>query len=252
MLNRALHAFRLVTFDPYLQPVGRRQAIVARVGFGAGEEVAAGLWTAATELTVPQGRRPRARLLAPQARLAAVLGSREAALACEELALRARMDLDHGRPREAALQLLVALDAALAELSADPGGAQLAAASGRAARPARAGGRGRAGGAVGAADRGPRRRGRRSPWDASRRRCAREPPPGRSPALRVRAWPGARGPDSRGPYSRSSASTIAVISCSTSPPQRAAARPSYGVEPCVMIATSPPASRVIFGSCATG
>ena len=41
----------------------------------------------------------------PQERLAALLGGRDAALACEELALRARGDLDHGRAREAALQL---------------------------------------------------------------------------------------------------------------------------------------------------
>jgi hypothetical protein len=126
VLNRALHAFRLATADPYLQPVGRRQAIVARVGFGAGEEVADGLWSAAKELPLPEGRRRRARALAPQARLAAVLGARQPALACEELTLRARLDLDHHRPREAALQLLVALDAALAELAADPHAGELA------------------------------------------------------------------------------------------------------------------------------
>ncbi|MFZ0041899.1 MAG: hypothetical protein WAK93_11370, partial [Solirubrobacteraceae bacterium] len=117
VLNRALHAFRLVTADPYLHTVGRQQAIVARVGFGAGEEVADGLWTSARELALSDRPRRRARVLAPQARLAAVLGARELALACEELVLRARLDLDHGREREAALQLLVALDAALAELT---------------------------------------------------------------------------------------------------------------------------------------
>ena len=37
-------------------------------------------------------------------------------LACEELALRARQDVDAGRRREAALQLDAALTAALAEL----------------------------------------------------------------------------------------------------------------------------------------
>jgi hypothetical protein len=127
VLNRALHAFRLVTADPYLHTVGRQQAIVARVGFGAGEQVADGLWTAARELALSDPRRRRARVLAPQARLAAVLGARELALACEELTLRARSDLDHGRDREAALQLLVALDAALAELTADPHATELAA-----------------------------------------------------------------------------------------------------------------------------
>lgn len=121
ILNRALHAFRLVTADPYVNTVSRRQAIVARIGFGPGEQVASGHWTDARELVEAEGRRRRMRVLAPQARLAAVLGARERPLACEELALRARLDLDHGRDREAALQVLVALDAALAELSAEPG-----------------------------------------------------------------------------------------------------------------------------------
>jgi hypothetical protein len=129
VLDRALHAFRLVTVDPYAQPVGRRQALIARIGYGAGEQVADGLWTAARELAPTDGRRRRrasGAVLAPQARLAAVLGARELPLACEELALRARLDLDHDRPREAALQLLVALDATIAELSVDPRAAALA------------------------------------------------------------------------------------------------------------------------------
>jgi hypothetical protein len=120
VLNRALHAFRLVTEDPYLHPVARAQAIAARIGFGAGEQVADGLWTDARELLHATRRQRRSRVLAPQARLAAVLGGRESLLACEELALRAELDLEHGRDREAALQVLVALDAALAELAADP------------------------------------------------------------------------------------------------------------------------------------
>jgi hypothetical protein len=120
VLNRALHAFRLATADPYVNAVGRRQALVARLGYGAGEEVAEGLWTSARELAPESGRRRRSAVLAPQARLAAVLNGRERVLACEELTLRARLDLDHGRDREAALQVLVALDAALAELAAEP------------------------------------------------------------------------------------------------------------------------------------
>jgi hypothetical protein len=127
VLNRALHAFRLVTADPYMQPVGRQHALVARVGYGAGEQVADGLWTDARELLQARRRRqPRATVLQPQARLAAVLGGRELPLACEELALRARLDIDHGRDREAALQVLVALDAAVAELGADPTAGALA------------------------------------------------------------------------------------------------------------------------------
>ena len=126
VLNRALHAFRLVTANPYVNAVARDQALVARVGFGAGEQVADGLWTEAHELIQPTGRRRRFRALQPQARLAAVLGGRERVLACQELTLRSRLDLDHGLAREAALQLLVALDAALAELPADESAPALA------------------------------------------------------------------------------------------------------------------------------
>ncbi len=126
VLNRALHAFRLVTADPYLHPLGRQHALVARVGFGAGEQVADGLWTDARELRADPRRLPRAKVLQPQARLAAVLSGRERPLACEELALRARLDLEAGRGREASLQVLVALDAAVAELQADATGDSLA------------------------------------------------------------------------------------------------------------------------------
>jgi hypothetical protein len=120
ILNRALHSFRLVMADPYLHPVGRGQALVARIGFGAGEQVADGLWTDARELVAIEGRQRRSKVLQPQARLAGVLTGREHPLVCEELTLRARLDLEYGREREAALQLLVALDAALAELPSDP------------------------------------------------------------------------------------------------------------------------------------
>ena len=55
-------------------------------------------------------------MLRPQERLAAILGGRDVALACEELTLRARLDADSGRWREAAFGLRVALEAAIAEL----------------------------------------------------------------------------------------------------------------------------------------
>ncbi len=120
VLNRALYAFRLVSADPYLWPVSRSQALVARLGYGRGEQVADGDWTDARELMLRGRRQRRAKVLHPQARLAAALGGREALLVCEELALRARLDLDQGHEREAALQLMVTLDAAIAELQRDP------------------------------------------------------------------------------------------------------------------------------------
>jgi hypothetical protein len=126
VLNRALHAFRLVTADPHLGAIGRGQVLVARIGYGAGDEVADGRWSEARELLIPGGRERRAKVLQPQARLAAVIGAREDALVCEELALRARLDVEHARWREAALQVLVALDAAVAELSVDSRAGKLA------------------------------------------------------------------------------------------------------------------------------
>lgn len=121
VLNRALHAYRLATADPHLHGIGRHDALVARLGYGAGEEVADGLWTDARELidAASGGRRTR-RMPVAQARLAALLTGRHRQLASEELALRARLDIEDGRTREAALQVLVALDAALAELTDDP------------------------------------------------------------------------------------------------------------------------------------
>jgi hypothetical protein len=119
VLNRALHAYRLVTADTGVNAVGRHGALVARVGYGAGEQVSDGLWTDALELVERTKRQSRAKVLTPQARLAAVLSGREPSLACEELILRARLDIDHERVREAALQVLVALDAALAEIATD-------------------------------------------------------------------------------------------------------------------------------------
>lgn len=126
VLNRALHAHRIITADPYLPEVGRPQLLAARVGYGAGEEVAEGRWSEARELLAPRAAGRRATVLQPQARLAAVLGQRDSVLASEGLALRAQADLEADRPREAALQVLVALDATLAELGSDPLAASLA------------------------------------------------------------------------------------------------------------------------------
>jgi hypothetical protein len=124
LLNRAVAGHRLAAGDPWVPDADPARALAWRVGYGSGEQVAEGEWESAHELPVPQ---PRSVALAPQERVAALLGGRDAALACEELALRARGDLAHGRPREAALQLIVALDAALAELEVWRGEADLGA-----------------------------------------------------------------------------------------------------------------------------
>jgi hypothetical protein len=116
VLNRVLHLHRAATADPHVREVDADQALVVRLGYGEGEQVADGHWLRAIEARLTRARRRREAVLRPQERLAALLGARDAALACEELALRARQDVDAGRRREAALQLEVALVAALAEL----------------------------------------------------------------------------------------------------------------------------------------
>jgi hypothetical protein len=111
VLNRALFARRLATADPYLAEVSVERALVARVGYGEGDAVADGRYAEALELPRPGARRVKRSMEAPDERFAALLGAREQPLVAEELVLRARMDLDAGRTREAALQARVALEA---------------------------------------------------------------------------------------------------------------------------------------------
>jgi hypothetical protein len=121
VLNRALFARRLATADPYLAEVSVERALVARVGYGEGDAVADGRYAEALELPRPGARRVKRSMEAPDERFAALLGAREQPLVAEELVLRARMDLDAGRTREAALQARVALET----LASDPGLAPL-------------------------------------------------------------------------------------------------------------------------------
>jgi len=116
VLNAVLHAHRIAAADPAVRPVARAQALVVRVGVGVGEQVADGRWARAVEVAPPRARSHRESVLRPQERLAAILGARDVVLACEDLTLRARADADAGRWREAAFQLRVALEAAIAEL----------------------------------------------------------------------------------------------------------------------------------------
>lgn len=119
LLNRALHVHGAAAGAPHAQQFSREQAAGTRIGYGSGEEVAAGRFSAARELGPGSAgkRRRRGDELRPQQRLAAVLGGRESLDACETLLPRARADLDGGRTREAALQLRVALEALLVELA---------------------------------------------------------------------------------------------------------------------------------------
>jgi hypothetical protein len=127
LLNEALHAQAVAAADPYLAEMTSEGAVVVRLGYGSGDEVASGRFSLAREVDARGGgslRRRRDDELRPQERMAAVLGGRERIDACETLLLRARADLNAERLREAALQLRVALEALLAELPGalvDPG-----------------------------------------------------------------------------------------------------------------------------------
>jgi hypothetical protein len=120
-LNRGLRAHRAATADPWLAEVSADRALVARIGYGRGEAVAEGRFGEALELPRPGARRVKRSMEAPEERFAALLGAREQALVGEELVLRARADLASGRPREAALQARVALEALIAELPSESG-----------------------------------------------------------------------------------------------------------------------------------
>jgi hypothetical protein len=115
IVNRALRAQRLARADHFVAELSAAAPLAVRVGYGQGESVADGRFADAVE--VPRGgkRKVKRSMESPEERFAALLGGREAPLVAEELVLRARADLDASRPREAALQARVALEALVAE-----------------------------------------------------------------------------------------------------------------------------------------
>ena len=127
VVNRALHAHRAAHADPRVRDVTADQALVVRLGFGGGDAVAEGRYDGAWELSTAHRPSIRRSMEAPEERFAALLGARDRVLVSEELVLRARADLDAGRPREAALQARVALESVLAELAGDLAGDRRAA-----------------------------------------------------------------------------------------------------------------------------
>ena len=121
-LNSVLRAHRAAAADPYVREVSRSVANVVRVGYGRGDQVADGRYGAAYALPRDAGHERRAEAMAPLERLAAVLSGAEEVGPAEELVLRARLDIEADRPREAALQARVALEALLAALDGEAAG----------------------------------------------------------------------------------------------------------------------------------
>jgi hypothetical protein len=117
VLNRVLFAHRTAAAAAHLHEVSPTQALVVRAGYGEGEQVADGMWVDAREIVLSRKRAGRrASVLRPQERLAGLLAGREHGLLCEELTLRARLDLDADRSALAAIELERAYAAALGEL----------------------------------------------------------------------------------------------------------------------------------------
>ena len=116
-VNRALQLFRIAAASPGCRPITLDDALTVRVGYGAGEQVSSGRWSDAVDVGQGRERRRRRRMLQPDSRFAALLGGHDVPLATEELALRARSDVDAGRWREAAFQLEAAFGAAPEELA---------------------------------------------------------------------------------------------------------------------------------------
>lgn len=119
VLNRALHAHRTARADGGARDVTEGSALVVRLGFGSGDQVAEGRFDQGWELP-RSGPKVKRSMEAPDERFAALLGGRVSTLACEELVLRARADADAGRDREAALQARIALESLLSEMEKLP------------------------------------------------------------------------------------------------------------------------------------
>ena len=99
LVNRALNALRAEARDPLVQDIGATRALAVRIGYGTGEQLAAGQWTEARELPPP--RRGRLDDVDPQTRVAAVLAGRDEVHPAETLIQRARLDAQQGREAEA-------------------------------------------------------------------------------------------------------------------------------------------------------
>lgn len=117
-INLAIRAYRAASRDPLPSEIDIHDAREVRIGYGEPEELARGGWTEA--FTPPPPRAPklsRGERLAPTEVVAQIVGGKMPLLGSEDLALRTMLDLEHGRPRAAALQLRATLDLLVSELT---------------------------------------------------------------------------------------------------------------------------------------
>lgn len=120
VIRRLAQAGTIAGGEPQPRPVRRRDLTRALVAYGSGYEGADGTWsshrTVAVAADAPHRVRRSGRGLGNEERLADLLSGRDPVLAAERLSLRVRHDLDAEHYREAALQLRIAVEAAIAEL----------------------------------------------------------------------------------------------------------------------------------------
>lgn len=124
--NRALAAHRVAAPDAYAADLDPAAASAARLGYGNGDEVAAGRWSQALELAESRRRSLRAQVVdgvGAQERIAAVLGGRDRIRPDESLLVDAERAAREHRPELALRTLIAGLDA-LADAGGDPGEAQ--------------------------------------------------------------------------------------------------------------------------------
>jgi hypothetical protein len=111
-VNRGICAYRATTLDGLAGDLHAEAAVAVRFGYGSGDEVAEGRWSAARELSEGSLRELERNLdtLAGEQSAAASLAGREPEPVAEGLVADARRDLTAGRLRGAALRLRLALD----------------------------------------------------------------------------------------------------------------------------------------------
>lgn len=119
-LDRALAAEAAASGRPYAAAIGVDELISARFGYGDGDRLSDGDYLEAFEIDARGGtarpRRERMNRTLPLARIAAIIGGRDEAAACEFLVPRVRSDLDGGRVMSAALVIEVAVRSTIVEL----------------------------------------------------------------------------------------------------------------------------------------
>ncbi len=119
-LDRSLAAEAATTGRPYVQAIRIDDLIAARIGYGDGDHLSDGVYLEAFEIDARGGtaspRRERMNRTRPLARIAAIIGERDRAAACEFLIPRVRSDLDGGRVMSAALVIEVAVRSTIIEL----------------------------------------------------------------------------------------------------------------------------------------